>query len=280
MIIDLSCDAKVDSMNIYVCVKHVPDSAANIALADDRHINEAVTFLLNPYDEYAVTEAVALKKNIENADAEPVQKDPSEVIAVCLGKEDAEKTIRSALAMGADRGILITTDKIEDSQTTARVLEAVIRRDGMPGIIFTGRESIDMEGMQTLFRLGERFQFPVATNVVKFTPDLDAQEAVVECLTEASGKDVYALSLPCVLGAGRGLNNPAYPTFPDVVKARKKPVEILAMDALNFEAASSSIKITKLELFSRDRKAQKITGDLSQQVDTLITILKEEAKII
>lgn len=266
---------KVDSMKIYVCVKHVPDSAANIALDDDRHINEKVTFLLNPYDEYAVTEAVALKERIMKGD-DPV----AEVVVVSLGKEDAEKTLRSAMAMGADRGIHVTTDKIEDSQTTARALEAAIRRDGEPGIIFTGRESIDMEGMQTPFRLAEYFGFPVATNVVEFSPNIEKGEVTVASMTEASGRDIYVLTLPCVIGAGRGLNTPSYPTFPDVVKARKKPIEAIAMDQLPFRLPASSTKIVKLELFSEKRKAREITGDLAQKVDTLVNILKEEAKVI
>ncbi|MBT4200613.1 electron transfer flavoprotein subunit beta/FixA family protein, partial [Desulfobacula sp.] len=129
-------------MQIYICVKHVPDSAAHITILDKNRIDENISFLLNPYDEHAVTEAVKIKNNHPGA----------EVIAVCLGKNDAEKTIRSAMAMGADRGVLITSDKIHDSIVTALALKTGIEQDGTPGLIFTGKESIDAEGMQTLFR--------------------------------------------------------------------------------------------------------------------------------
>ena len=88
-------------MNIYVCVKHVPDTAAKITIAGKNQIDESVTFLLNPYDEHAVEEAVKLKEKVGEA----------EIIAVSLGKAGAANTIQSALAMGADRGILITTDR-------------------------------------------------------------------------------------------------------------------------------------------------------------------------
>ncbi|MBF0202602.1 MAG: hypothetical protein HQK66_15115 [Desulfamplus sp.] len=310
-------------MKIYVCVKHVPDSAANIVLHDERNIEENITFLMNPYDEYAVTEAVSLKKSLKQG----------EVIAVCLGKKDAEKTLRSAMAMGADRGILIETDQLWDSITTARALKSAIEDDGTPGIIFTGRESIDMAGMQTMFRLGALFDFPAANNVVKFTPDFtqassnvahastdtrhlpsnaaqastdtrhlpsnaahastdtrhlpsDAVHAypfsrvIVETLTEASGRDIYQLSIPCVLGAGRGLNTPSYPTFPDVVKSKKKPLKILDMESLNFERPQCSTRILGLELFAQKREPREIKGDLSTKVDTLVKILKDEAKIL
>ncbi len=262
-------------MNIYVCVKHVPDSATNITLLNDRHINEKVTFLLNPYDEYAVTEAVSFKESVNEAGNEM-----AEVIAISLGKKDAEKSLRSAMAMGADRGILVETDKIEESRITARLLEAAIRQDGDPAIIFTGRESIDMEGMQTLFRLGEHFGFPVATNIVEFSADLNVDKVRVETLTEASGRDIYELSLPCVLGAGRGLNTPIYPTFPDVVKARKKTIQMIPMKTLNCGLPPVSTEIISLKLFSEKREAKEITGELPQKINTLVTILKEEAKVV
>ncbi len=245
-----------------------------------------MTFLLNPYDEYAVTEAVSFKKSesapCKKNEAASFKKslNQTEVIVVCLGKKDAEKTVRSAMAMGADRGILIETEQIEDSITTARVLKAAIEQDGTPDIIFTGRESIDMEGMQTMFRLGQGFGFPVATNIVKFTPDMENNSVVVETLTEASGRDVYELSLPCILGTGRGLNTPSYPTFPDVIKAKKKEIKFIKIDELEFEKPHSSMEIIELKLFAEKRMAKEIKGETSEKIKTLVKILKEEAKII
>ncbi|MGD8334267.1 MAG: electron transfer flavoprotein subunit beta/FixA family protein, partial [Desulfobacterales bacterium] len=127
-------------MKIYVCVKHVPDSAATITIREKNQIDESVTFLLNPYDEHAVEEAARLRAQMQD----------SEVVAVTLGKEGALGTLQSALAMGADRGILIKTDDRPDSILTARALKAAIEQDGKPDIIFTGKESIDSEGMQTM----------------------------------------------------------------------------------------------------------------------------------
>lgn len=275
-------------MKIFVCVKHVPDSAATIVVRDGNQIEEKITFLLNPYDEYAVTEAVKLKKSLNQA----------EVIAVSLGTVDAEKTVRSAMAMGADRGILIISERREDSITTARALKAAIELEGDPAIIFTGRESIDMGGMQTMFRLGANFDFPVANNVVKFTSDLtdgydhnDFQatsqknrKVRVETLTEGGGRDVYEISLPCVLGAGRGLNIPSYPTFPDVVKARKREVRVVKLDDLakdfKYENGKSGTEIIDLELFAEKRNPKKIAGNSAEVAKEIVRVLREEAKII
>ncbi|MBF0258695.1 MAG: hypothetical protein HQK62_07645, partial [Desulfamplus sp.] len=237
-------------MKIFVCVKHVPDSAATIVVRDGNKIDEKITFLLNPYDEYAVTEAVRFKKYLDQVSSGDLDQVTSggetghtkaEVIAVCLGMASAEKTVRSAMEMGADRGILIKTESCHpDSITTAKALKAAIAQDGNPDIIFTGRESIDMSGAQTMFRLGACFNFQVVNNVVKFTPDItdsntldsneqkhidnnanpnikETRKVRVETLTEGGGRDIYELSLPCILGAGRGLNTPIYPTFPDFI---------------------------------------------------------------
>ena len=112
-------------MKIFICVKHVPDSAAKITIQGNNQFDESITFILNPYDEHAVEEAARVKKQIGDC----------EVIAVSVGKKDAENTLRSALAMGADRAILIQTDDRPDSIVTARALKAAIEQDGKPGLI-------------------------------------------------------------------------------------------------------------------------------------------------
>ncbi|MBF0243621.1 MAG: electron transfer flavoprotein subunit beta/FixA family protein [Desulfamplus sp.] len=271
-------------MKIFVCVKHVPDSAATIVVKGENQIDEKITFLLNPYDEYAVTEAVKLKKSLLQGHSSSNQ---IEVIAISVGNNDATKTVRSAMEMGADRGILIKSDLPQDSISTAKALKAAIEQDGNPDIIFTGRESIDMVGMQTMFRLGLYFGFPVVNNIVKFTPDSDLlanRRVVVEALTEAGGRDIYDITLPCVLGAGRGLNTPIYPTFPDVVKARKREIKIVGFDDLvkieNQSQPSSKTEIIKLEMFAEKRIPKEIKGSSSEIAKEIVKILKEEAKVI
>ncbi len=255
-------------MQIYVCVKHVPDSAANIHIIDNRKIDDTVPFLMNPYDEHAVTEAAALKKQVPD----------SEITAVCLGKKDAEKTLRSALAMGADRGVLVETDETCDSMTTARALHAAIVRDGHADIIFTGKESIDNEGMQTQFRIGALFDFPVVTNAVFL--EVTTDRARVTCELAGGRTREFQLSLPCVVGAGRGLNTPVYPTFPDVVKSRKKPITCLSLSQLDIPAPPGSTRIVSMMPLEQRRQPREITGTPAEQAGEIIRILRQEAKVL
>ncbi len=147
------------------------------------------------------------------------------MIALSVGKKDAENTLRSALAMGADRAILIETDDRPDSIVTSRALKAAIEQDGKPDLIFTGKESIDSEGFQTMYRFAAGLDMPVASSVVAFS--LEKDRVVVECEMEAGATGVLEMPLPCVIGTGKGLNKPNYPTLPAIIKARKKEVKII-----------------------------------------------------
>jgi electron transfer flavoprotein beta subunit len=255
-------------MNIYVCVKHVPDSAATITIREKNQIDEGITFLLNPYDENAVAEATALRDRIQN----------SEVIAVTLGKEDALNTLQSALAMGADRGLLIKTDDQPDSILTARALKAAIEQDGKPDIIFTGKESIDSEGLQTMFRLGAAMDMPVASNVVVFSADNG--HALVECEMEAGVRQVLEMTMPCIIGAGKGLNSPVYPTFMDIRNARKKEVRQIDLEDLNLEKSAVGMEIIELKLAVENRQAKELQGSPQEIVRQLIEVLRDEAKLL
>ncbi len=257
-------------MQIYVCVKHVPDSAAHIHIVGRNGIDETVAFLLNPFDEHALTEAERIRQSLPG----------SEIVAVCLGKEDAEKTLRSSLAMGADRGLLIASDQRYDSIETARILKSAIEQDGTPDLILTGKESIDAEGMQTMFRIGALFDFPVVNNVVKL--DIADGKAVVDTDLSSGIVDTYELSLPCVIGAGKGLNTPRYPTFPDVVKSKKKPVKTIRLDGLQLDTAPAASRMTLVELapLKQKREPKEIIGDPGAVAREMVRILKQEAKVI
>jgi electron transfer flavoprotein beta subunit len=255
-------------MKIYVCVKHVPDSAARITIQDKNQFDESVTFILNPYDEHAVEEAARVKKQVGDC----------EVIAVSVGKKDAENTLRSALAMGADRAILIQTDERPDSIVTARALKAAIEQDGKPDLIFTGKESIDSEGFQTMFRLAAGLAMPVASNVAAFS--LEQDRVVVECEMEAGATGVLEMPLPCVVGTGKGLNKPSYPTLPAIMKARKKEVKKVDLKSLVLEKPVSRMEILELKPALEERRAKELKGPPQEAVAELIRILREEVKIL
>lgn len=255
-------------MKIYVCVKHVPDSAATITIREKNKIEENITFLMNPYDEHAVTEAARLRSQLPG----------SEVIAVCLAKPEAENTLRSAMAMGADRSILVCTDGCPDSMLTARALAAAIQQDGSPDLILAGKESIDAEGMQTMFRLARHLGIPAATSAVKIT--LEEGALVVECEKEAGSRDVLRLTTPCVIAAGRGLNTPRYPTLPDIFKARKREVKKIDLNDLAVAPPAGGMEILDLAPVAENREPKEITGDPASMARELVRILREEAKVL
>ncbi len=255
-------------MKIYVCVKHVPDSAAAITIIGKNQIDEGITFLLNPYDENAVAEAADLRDRVEN----------SEVIAVTVGKEGALNTLQSALAMGADRGILVKTNDYPDSIMTARALKSAIGQDGEPDIIFTGKESIDSEGMQTMFRLGAALDIPVASSVVDFS--IENRHARVQCELEAGIRQILEMPLPCIIGTAKGLNTPKYPTFMDIRNARKKEVRQIDIEDLELEKSAAGMEIIDLKPAVEDRQAKELKGSPQAIVKQLVEILKHEAKVI
>jgi electron transfer flavoprotein beta subunit len=255
-------------MKIYVCVKHVPDTAAKITVIDKNQIDERVTFIINPYDENAVEEAARLKRQVGNA----------EIVAVTLGKKDALNTLRSALAMGADRGILIRTDQRPDSIMTARALKAAIEADGNPDIIFTGKQSIDSEGFETMCRLAAAFDMPVATNVSSFL--LQTGRVVVECEMEAGARQVIEMPLPCVVAAGKSLNKPSYPTLPAIIKANKKEVKEIDLHRLTIDKPEGKIEILELKPSVEGRSPQELKGDPPAVAREIVRVLHEKAKVI
>ena len=256
-----------DPMNIYVCVKHVPDSAATIRIVEPNQIDENITFLLNPYDENAVEAAVQLKADSDDTD----------VIAVTVGKPAAIDTLKSALAMGADRGIHVVTGHWPDSIVTARALQAAITKDGVPDLILTGKAAIDSDGYQTQFRLAAALDIPVATHVGSITRNDNS--VTVTCGLEAGGEQVIRMRMPCVIGAAKTLNTPRYPTLPDIIKARKKEIREVSIDHLAIEPPDSRMEIIALKSAVQKRRKQMIAGSIEESVTELIRRLQGEARI-
>ena len=256
-------------MKIYVCVKHVPDTAARITVVGGTGFAETCKFIVNPYDEYGVEEAVQQVK----------QAGSGEVVVVTVGKESALVTMRAALALGADRGILVKTDaQFLDSALTGQALKKAIEQDGAPELIFCGKQSIDSEGMQTPFRLAKAFDMPVVTDVV----GLEIRDGVVSVEREIGGgsREVIETSLPCILGATRGLNEPHYPKLPDILKAKKKEVKQIDIAELGLDLRSPQTEIINLEAVPERGQAQMMEGSTRESVEQLVRILKEEEKVI
>jgi electron transfer flavoprotein beta subunit len=256
-------------MQIYVCVKHVPDTAANIKIVGDNGFDDGgCKFIANPYDEYAVEQAVQL-----------VEKNGGEVIVVTVGKPVAVASIRAAMAMGAHRGILVTVDsQFLDSRTTARALAAAIAQDGAADLIFTGKGAVDTEGFQTLYRLAAAMKLPVVNEINRF--ELGEGKVTVGREIGGGAREVLEVTTPCVLGATKGLNEPRYPKFPDIMKAKKKPVKEIALADLGVAGGDADSDLLSMEKVPERTGARMIDGDVRQAVEELVRVLKEEEKVI
>jgi electron transfer flavoprotein beta subunit len=260
---------KETTMQIYVCVKHVPDTAANIKLAGEKGFDEAILkFIVNPYDEYAVEQAVRL-----------CEKNGGEVVIVTVGKLAAEASIRAAMAMGAHRGILVTADsQFLDSQITAKALAAVIDKDGKADIIFAGKGAVDSEGFQTPYRLAAAMNLPVVSEINRM--ELSDGFAVVGHEIGGGVRQRLKVSLPCVLGVTKGLNDPRYPKFPDIMKAKKKEIRKVAIADLGLSLDGGQSELTKLEKVPERKGAKILCGGSRKAAQDLVRILKEEEKVI
>ncbi len=257
-------------MQIYVCVKHVPDTAATITVVGEAGYNDtACKFIINPYDEYAVEEAV---QRVEKAGS-------GEVVVVTVGPEAAVSTMRAAMAMGAHRGIHVKIQsQFLDSTLTSLALKAAIEQDGTPDMIFTGRNAVDTEGFQTQYRLAAAMNLPVVSEVVNL--DINDGRAIVEREVGGGTREKLEMMLPCIIGATKGLNEPRYPKFPDIMKAKKKEIKEVEFDQLGLDTSIDQTELLELEAVPERSSAQVMQGSVREQVIELVRILKEDDKVL
>jgi electron transfer flavoprotein beta subunit len=250
-------------VKIAVCIKRVPDSEARVKIAaDGRSIDQSgVKFVLNPYDEFAVEEALRRK---EAAGA-------GEVVVVSLGDDAAQETIRTALAMGADRGVLLKVERAPlDPLPAARALAAELK-DGGYDLILCGKVAIDDANHALGAMVAELLGIPCVSAVARL--ELDAGKGTAEREVEG-GVEVVAFPLPAVLTAEKGLNEPRYPALKGIMAAKKKPLEIkpVTLDAEGLEI---------LELAPPpERQAGRIVGEGPDAVPALVAALHTEAKVL
>jgi electron transfer flavoprotein beta subunit len=256
-------------MKICVCVKHVPDTAATIRLAGETGFEDSVIkFVVNPFDEYGVEEAVSL-----------VEKNGGEVVIVTVGKAAAVATIRGAMAMGADRAILVINDaQFLDSGLTALALKAAMEQDGLPDVIFTGKGSVDTESFQTQYRLARLLDVPVVNEIS--TLSIDGSKVIAEKETDGGERQLLEMELPCVIGVTKGLNEPRYPKFPDIMKAKKKEIREIDLSEFGIDASQGRVVIKKLETAPERSGAKMLEGSVDAQVTELVRILKEDEKVL
>jgi electron transfer flavoprotein beta subunit len=250
-------------MKIAVCIKRVPDSEARVKIAaDGKSLDEAgVKFVVNPYDEFAVEEALRRKEKAGSG----------EVAVFCLGPAAAQETIRTALAMGADRGVLLQADRIPaDPFEVARLIAAELKTGAWDLILF-GRMAIDDYNHQVGAIVAELLGLPCVTAVSHL--DIEGTKGVAEREIEG-GIEVVDFPLPAVLTTDKGLNEPRYPALKGIMAAKKKPLEVRPV-----QPGAGTLEITALTP-PPERKEGRIVGEGAGAVGELVRLLREEAKVL
>lgn len=249
-------------MRVMVCLSYVPDTAARPRIAADGTQIERteLKFILNPYDEYALEEALRVRERFGG-----------EVLAVCVGPASATEILRTALAMGAERALLVRDEWSLDSFGVATALASVAQQY-RPELILMGRQSIDFDSFQMASTVGELLGYPSVAVVSRLV--LDEDGAVLAERDIEGGKEVVQTRLPCVISVQKGINEPRYPKLPDIIKAKSKPIEEIEPPAV--EPLS---EVVALEL-PQQRRRGKILGSSDADLDELVRLLHEEAKVI
>ena len=251
-------------MKVLVPLKRVPDPDTRIRLKADGSAIETdgVKFAVNPFDAIALEAALRLKETLGTVD----------IVAVTIGDEAAIEQLRTGLAMGADRAVLLKTTAALDSLAVAKVLAALVGRE-KPDYLFLGKQAIDDDSNQVGQMLAALLSVAQATFVSKLEP-LDGGDRL-RCSRETdAGIETVEVSAPAVLTADLRLNEPRYVSLPSIMKAKKKPLDEIAVADLGVEAASRTA-VLKLETPPK-RKA----GVRLKTVDELIARLRGEAKVI
>jgi electron transfer flavoprotein beta subunit len=248
-------------MKIAVCVNHVPDTAAKIKINSDGNAIDpsGVTFVVNPYDEFAIEEALKTK-----------EKFGGDVYAISVGGESNKETIRKALAMGADNGILLKTAQELDSYAVAKALAEEIK-SLQCDIVFLGKQSVDFDNSITGQLAAEMLGYSCITTVVDLK--FDNQKVTAEREIEG-GKEIVEAELPIVITTQKGLNEPRYASLKGIMAAKKKVIEEKPVSSV--ENLTEIIKMYN----PPPKNPGKILGTDSSVVPELVRLLHDEAKVI
>lgn len=251
-------------IKILVPLKRVPDYEIKVKLKPDGSgvQTDGIKWIVNPFDEIAVEEALRIKE--ARADVE--------VVVVSIGPEATTEQLRTALAMGADRALLIQTDDHIDSAAAARVLAKIYQQDDFR-LVIMGKQSIDSDANQTGQLLATELELPQATFASKLVVAEGWESAEVTREVDG-GLETIRVSLPAIVTTDLRLNEPRYPSLPNIVKAKKKPLDITPLASLGVETAPA-VRILKLEMPGGRKAGVKVAS-----VDELVEKLRNEAKVI
>jgi electron transfer flavoprotein beta subunit len=259
-------------MNIFVCIKQVPDTEAVLTIKEGKSINEEnIKWIISPYDEIVLELALRMK-----------EKNPEfKVTVITVGPARAESALRSGLAMGAENAIHVEADGYLDHKTIASALEKAIKDEGEFKVVFTGRQAIDDDASLTHIYLAESLGIPVATNVTGF--QINGDKAIIEREIDQGAKEKIEAGIPCVIAATKGINDinePRYATLMGIMKAKKIPIKKIMFQDLGIQDTTPSVIREKLEAPPEKPAGRIIEGELENSIKELVRLLKEEAKVL
>ena len=249
-------------MKILVPIKRVVDYNVKVRpLSDNSNVDlNNVKMAVNPFCEIALEEAVRLKESGK----------ATEVIAVSVGKSDSQEQLRTALALGADRAVLVETDSLLEPLGISKVLQKVIE-DEKPEIIILGKQAIDGDNNQTGQMLGALLDYPQATNA----SEIILEDSSVKVTREIDGGlQTLELTIPAIITTDLRLNEPRYASLPNIMKAKKKELNVISVSDLGIDINP------RTELLSVELPPSREAGIIVENIDELVDKLKNEAKVI
>ena len=259
-----------------VLIKRTPDTESKIALTSNNKAidNSNIKYIVSPYDEHAIEESLVLKQKFASM----------EVVVASFGPADTKEMILKGLAMGADRGLLVANDGLEesDSLTTAKVLAAVIKQES-PDIVLCGKQAIDDDNMNVGTMIAELLGWPHVNIVNKLTVDDGCGTAERE--VEGGQVEVYSFRLPLVIGANKALNTPRFTSLPGIMKAKRKPLDVKKVSDFGLDTGTLQsgvkTKITGFQYPPTKAAGKVFKGESAKvMVDKVVSLLREESKVI
>lgn len=249
-------------MKVLVSVKRVPDYQIKVKVAANGHSidTSGTKWIVNPFDEIAIEEAIRLKEAGK----------ATEIVAVGIGPEEVQTQLRYALAMGADRGIFVRTDAIIDSDCASRVLVKIYEREA-PQLVIIGKQAIDSDSSQTPQLMAERLKLPQACFASKLI--VEGNFATVTREVDG-GLETIKVSLPAIVSTDLRLNEPRYASLPNIMKAKKKELQEIKIEDLGVDP-KPKIVVTRMSLPPKRQAGKKV-----ENVAALVAALKNEAKVL
>ena len=249
-------------MKILVAVKRVIDYNVQIRVKEDGSgvVTDNVKMSTNPPDDNAIEEAVKIKEAGK----------ATEVVAVTVGEEKAQETVRKALAVGADRGILVKADGIIEPLAVSKVLQKVVEKE-KPDLVFMGKQAVDDDCNQTGQMLAALLNWPQAT----FASKIEVKEKSLEVTREIDeGLETIEVTMPAIVTCDLRLNEPRYASLPNIMKAKKKPIDQMNASELGIDTKP------RIEQIKVEEPPKRKAGIKVASVEELVQKLKNEAKVI